>query len=173
MIVNSKARNAIYGFYRKGMNFGKARAVWMTYKNHCAFSQVVIDRFAMYAGKKFRIKVEGYDLFKGLCEDPEGFIQLSSHIGNYEIAGYSLPTEEKRFNALVFGGEKESVMTNRNRLFKGNNIRMISMQPDMSHLFEINKVLADGEILSMPADRIFGSQKNFRIPFLGSDAKFP
>ena len=173
MIVNSKARNAIYGFYRKGMNFGKARAVWMTYKNHCAFSQVVIDRFAMYAGKKFRIKVEGYDLFKGLCEDPEGFIQLSSHIGNYEIAGYSLPTEEKRFNALVFGGEKESVMTNRNRLFKGNNIRMISMQPDMSHLFEINKVLADGEILSMPADRIFGSQKNFRIPFLGSDANFP
>ncbi len=173
MIVNFKARNAIYGFYRKGMNLGKARAAWMTYKNHCAFSQVVIDRFAMYAGKKFRIKVEGYEIFKGLCEDPEGFIQLSSHIGNYEIAGYSLPTEEKRFNALVFGGEKESVMTNRNRLFEGNNIRMIAMQPDMSHLFEINKVLADGEILSMPADRIFGSQKNFRIPFLGSDAKFP
>lgn len=68
MIVNSKARNAIYGFYRKGMNFGKARAVWMTYKNHCAFSQVVIDRFAMYAGKNSASKWKGMIFSKGYAK---------------------------------------------------------------------------------------------------------
>lgn len=173
LIVNAKARCSIYGFYRKGMRYGKLKSAWMTYKNHCAFSQVVIDRFAMYAGKKFKIDVVGYDEFKQLTRQPEGFIQLSSHIGNYEIAGYSLRTPEKRFNAMVFGGEKESVMANRSKLFEGNNIRMIPMREDMSHLFEINQALANGEILSMPADRVFGSQKAISCEFLGHPAKFP
>lgn len=145
----------------------------MTYKNHCAFSQVVIDKFAMYAGKKFHISIDGYEQFQLLSEQSSGFVQLSSHIGNYEIAGYSLVAKDKRFNALVFGGEKASVMANRSKLFDENNIRMIPMTADMSHLFVIDKALSDGEILSMPADRVFGSQKAFTIDFLGEKAKFP
>lgn len=173
MLINRKARKAIYDFYRKHMRYGRFRSAWMAYKNHCAFSQVVIDRFAMYAGKKFEITIDGNDEFLKLSRHPGGFVQLSSHIGNYEIAGYSLVAENKRFNALVFGGEKASVMANRNKLFDGNNIRMIPMMPDMSHLFVIDKALTDGEILSMPADRVFGSQKSFGIEFLGENANFP
>ena len=173
MIINSKARKSIFQFYRKRFNYGKLKALWMTYKNHCAFSEVVIDKFAMYAGKKFKIKIDGYELFMELSEQPEGFVQLSSHIGNYEIAGYSLVAKGKRFNALVFGGEKESVMKNRNKLFEENNIRMIPMMSDMSHLFVIDQALNNGEILSMPADRVFGSQKSFEIDFFGAKARFP
>lgn len=173
MIVNGKARNAIYQFYRKRFGMGRLKSSWMTYKNHCAFSQVVIDKFAMYAGKKFKIKIDGYDQFQLLSEQHSGFVQLSSHIGNYEIAGYSLVAKNKRFNALVFGGEKASVMANRSKLFDENNIRMIPMMADMSHLFVIDQALSDGEILSMPADRVFGSQKSFSIDFLGDKAKFP
>ena len=173
MIVNSKARKVIYRFYRKRFGYGRFKSCWMTYKNHCAFSQVVIDKFAMYAGKKFKIAIDGYDQFLLLSEQISGFVQLSSHIGNYEIAGYSLVAKTKRFNALVFGGEKESVMANRSRMFKDNNIRMIPMMADMSHLFVIDQALSDGEILSMPADRVFGSQKSFSIDFLGAKAKFP
>lgn len=173
MIVNSKARKSIFQFYRKRFNLGHLKACWMTYKNHCAFSQVVIDKFAMYAGKKFQISIDGYDQFQLLSEQPSGFVQLSSHIGNYEIAGYSLVAKDKRFNALVFGGEKASIMANRSKLFGENNIRMIPMMADMSHLFVIDKALSNGEILSMPADRVFGSQKAFTIDFLGDKAKFP
>lgn len=173
MAVNSKARKTIYQFYRKRFGLGCLKSSWMTYKNHCAFSQVVIDKFAMYAGKKFQITIDGYDQFQLLSEQPSGFVQLSSHIGNYEIAGYSLVAKNKRFNALVFGGEKASVMANRSKLFDGNNIRMIPMMADMSHLFVIDQALSDGEILSMPADRVFGSQKAFSLDFLGDKAKFP
>lgn len=173
MMINSKARKAIYQFYRKRFGFGILRSAWMTYKNHCAFSQVVIDKFAMYAGKKFQITIDGYELFQSLSEQSSGFVQLSSHIGNYEIAGYSLVAKNKRFNALVFGGEKTSVMANRSKLFDGNNIRMIPMSADMSHLFTIDRALTDGEILSMPADRVFGSQKAYSCIFFGEKAKFP
>lgn len=173
MAVNGKARKTTYAFYRKGLSLGKMRSLWMTYRNHCAFSQVVIDKFAMYAGKQFHIDIDGYDKFLELANKPDGFIQLSSHIGNYEIAGYSLVAATKRFNALVFGGEKDSIMANRQRMFGRNNIRMIAVKEDMSHLFELNAALADGEIVSMPADRVFGSPKHFVIDFLGRPAAFP
>ena len=173
MIINSSARKAMYGFFKNRLGYGTIKSVWSTYLNHCDFSKVVIDRFAMYAGKKFEITMDGYQLFERLSKEPYGFVQLSSHIGNYEIAGYSLVAEGKRLNALVFGGEKESVMANRSKMFEGNNIRMIPIKEDMSHLFVIDSAITSGEILSMPADRIFGSQKGFSIEFLGKEAKFP
>lgn len=173
MLINGKARKAIYNFYRTGFRYNKLKSLWMTYKNHCAFSQVVIDKFAMYAGKKFRISITGYEHFRSLTEQTPGFVQLSSHIGNYEIAGYSLVADKKRVNALVFGGEKAAVMMNRSKLFQKNNIRMIPMSSDMTHLFLLDEALSNGEILSMPADRIFGSQKAYSLELLGRNALFP
>ena len=63
-------------------------------------------------------------------------------------------------NALVFGGETETVMENRQRLLSQNNMNMIAVKEDLSHLFAINAALDNGEMVSMPADRIFGSQKS-------------
>ena len=64
-------------------------------------------------------------------------------------------------------------MKNRNRMFAETNTRMIAISPDMSHLFEIDKALADGEIVSMPADRFSGSAKYIEHDFLGAKARFP
>jgi predicted LPLAT superfamily acyltransferase len=160
-------------FFRQNFGSSKQRAFWLALKNHCLFAQAVIDKFAMYAGRHFEIELEGYEHFLELAEKPDGFVQLSSHVGNYEIAGYSLVAEKKRFNALVFSGEKEEVMSNRARLFEHANIRMIPIKPDMSHLFEINSALADGETVSIPADRIWGSQKYVAKTFLGREAHLP
>lgn len=173
LLVNRRARGIMHRFYRQRFSCSRLKAAWLTYCNFCDFAQVVIDRFAMYAGKRFTITIDGYDHFLTLSQQPEGFVQLSSHIGNYELAGYSLTATDKPLNALVFAGEKESVMQNRSRMFQGNNIRMIPVQADMSHLFTLNSALASGQILSMPADRVFGSQKHFAISFLGEEARFP
>lgn len=162
-----------YRYLRKRHNFGEIKSAWLTYVNHCLFGQVVVDRFAMYAGKKFDFEIEGYEHYLKLAEKPEGFIQLSAHLGNYEMAGYTLKAEKKKFNALVFFGEKESVMENRKKLFSTTNINMIAIRPDMGHLFEINAALANGESVSMPADRVFGSDKHLSLDFLGEVANFP
>ena len=173
MLVNAGYRKAIYRYFRNALKASPLKAAWLTYRNHCLFSQVVIDRFAAYAGKRFKLDLDGYDSFLRLAESDEGFVQLSSHIGNYEMAGYSLRVHNKRLNALVFANEKESVMKNRQKLFDANNIRMIPVQADMSHLFAIDAAISGGEIVSMPADRIFGSQKSFSCDFFGKPANFP
>ena len=172
-LVLNPSRGIAYRYFRQRIGYGRLKSAWKTYVNHCLFGQVVIDKFAMYAGKKFDVEIENYDQFLDLAAKEEGFVQLSAHIGNYEIAGYTLVCENKRLNALVFSGEKASVMRNRDKMFANTNIRMIAISPDMSHLFEVDKALGDGEIVSMPADRISGSPKSVELDFLGAKAKFP
>lgn len=172
LIVNP-AQRIIYRYFRDCHHASPVRAALMTYRNFYLFAQVVIDRFAMYGGRRFDVDVEGYDNFRQLAEQKEGFLQLSAHVGNYEIAGYTLIAEKKRFNALVFDKEKATVMENRGRLFSVTNIRMIAVKQDMSHLFTINEALADGETVSMPADRMLGSTKGVTLNFMGKEAVFP
>ena len=172
LLVNP-AQKIIYHYFRKRWHYSKVRAALATYRNFYLFAQVVIDKFAMYAGKHFNIEIVGNEHFLALASREEGFVQLSAHVGNYEIAGYSLVAEKKRFNALVFGGEKASVMKNRNKMFANTNINMIGIDADMSHLYEINSALANGEIVSMPSDRIFGSEKSIETDLLGATAHLP
>ncbi len=172
-LVVNPSRGIAYRYFRRQQGYGPLKAAWKTYVNHCLFSQVVIDKFAMYAGRKFKVEIEGYDHFLRLAEKEDGFVQMSAHIGNYEIAGYTLVAKTKRFNALVFAGEKESVMMNRNKMFSHTNIRMIPVKQDMSHLFMINSALADGEIVSIPADRVIGSPKSIKKELLGIETRFP
>lgn len=167
------SRGVIYRYFRQRFGYHPLKSLWKTYQNHCAFAEVVIDRFAMYAGRHFDVEVEGYAHFLELARRPEGFVMMSAHVGNYELAGYTLPSEQKVINALVFYGEKPSVMENRRKMFAHTNIRMIAIREDRGHLFEINNALARGEVISTPADRCFGSPKTVAKTFLGGVAHFP
>lgn len=141
MLLSPGARIA-WHYFRRRWHYGWLKAAWMTFYNHVLFAQVVIDKFALYAGKRMHINIVNYDLFQRLASQKAGFVILSAHIGNYEMAGYELVSDKKRFNALVYGQEKATVMEGRQGLFSGNNIRMIPIQSDMSHLFTMEKALA-------------------------------
>lgn len=100
-------------------------------------------------------------------------MQIGTHVGNFELAGYMLSQDKKTINALVFGGETGTVMQNRTRIFQHQNLRLILANGDIDHVFEMNRALADGEIVSMHGDRIFGSQKTLRATILGAEAQLP
>ena len=167
------SRTTAYRYFRQRLGYGCLRASWYTYVNHCLFAQVVVDRFAVFAGKRFKLDIDGYEHFQQLELETKGFVILSSHIGCYEVAGYSLISKSKRFNALVFGGEKATVMKGRQEALSEHNIRMIPVRDDMSHLFIVNEALSNNEIMSMPADRIVGSAKVVKVNFFGETASLP
>lgn len=173
MIFNRKGYKAMYHFFYDRLYYGKWTSFWKVYANHFRFGQIILDRFGVYAGKKYRFIVDGQEIMDELEKHPEGFISLSSHIGNYEIAGYSLKPKAKKFNALVYAGETATVMENRQKMLSQNNMTMIPVREDMSHLFELNAAIDRGEIVSMPADRIYGSQKAVECMFLDEKARFP
>ena len=165
--------SAMYRYLRRRQHHSAPVAFFLVLASQLRFGQIIVDRFARYAGKKFNITIDGFDEFLKMSAGKEGFVQLSSHVGNYEMAGYCLPADHKQMNALVFAGETEVVMSHKQRTLLGNNIRLIPMSEDMSHIFTLNNALADGEIVSMPGDRIFGSQKCLECDFLGARADFP
>jgi predicted LPLAT superfamily acyltransferase len=172
-LVLNESRKTAYHYFRRILGYGRCKAAWSVYVNHCLFGQVVIDKFAMYAGKRFDVEVDGMQYFNELASRDEGFLHLSSHIGNYEIAGYTLVSERKTINAVVYAHEKATVMENRNNMFVKTNIKMITLKEDMSHLFEIDEAVCGGDIVSFPTDRFMGQAKCVECDFLGRPAKFP
>jgi len=173
MLFAHKGYITMYHYFRRRRHYGVWKSFLYVYLNHYRFGQVILDRFAAYAGKEFEFELDGYPLFERLSEGEEGFVILSCHVGNYELAGYSITSMRKRYNALVFSGEAETVMENRNRMLSKRNIRLLMVKEDMSHLFTLNEALSNGEIASIPADRIFGSPRHIDCDFLGCKAHFP
>lgn len=172
-VLFNHSRKTAFSFFHTRLHYPVLKSCWLTYRNHCLFSQVIIDRFAMYAGKSFDVTVDGKNLFNEWAAKEEGFVQFSSHIGNYEIAGYSLNSERKVIHPIVYSFEKESVMSGRNSMFIHTNVSMITLKEDMSHLFEIDQALCHGDIISFPTDRHMDGGRCLKRMFLGAEANFP
>lgn len=173
MIFNRSGYRASYGLFRSRLGMGAWKSFRMCWLNHYRFAQVIVDRFAMYAGRRFDVEMDGYEEFVRLNEADGGFMMLNSHVGSFELAGYTLTSDRKRINALVFGGENDSVMHGREGMFSRTNVRMIPISSDMSYLFVLSGALASGEIVTMSADRCFPGSRTLRLNFMGKEASFP
>ena len=175
MLFRRKSYLAIYRYFRKHFGYSPLKSFFKTYQNHLIFGQCMLDRFAVYAGRKnfFNLEITGNEAFYKLLDEKKGFVIASSHVGNFELCGYLLKQNKKRINALVFGGETKEIMENRLKLLNLNNISIIPVFGDMSHIFAVNDALSTGEVVSMPCDRIFGSAKSVTCDFLSGKADFP
>ena len=168
-----KGYKSTYRYFRDGFGYGKLKAFLNVYANHFRFGQIILDRFGAYAGKRFDFVVEGLPLSDELEMRPEGFLQLSCHVGNYEMSGYLVHSRHKKFYALFYAGETETIMENRRRVLAEHNVEMVTVKEDLSHLFTLNAAFDNGDIISMMADRVFGSQKTVDCQFLSKTAHFP
>lgn len=173
MIFNRQGYLSQYHFFHLRLGYNPISSFFHVYFNQFTFGQIILDRFAVYGGSNFKVEIEGNPLFLDRIEKPEGFMQLSSHVGNFELAGYMLKQQKKVINALIFGGETGTVMENRQRIMSQMNIKLIPVTTDMSHVYAMNTALEEGQIVSMPGDRIFGSQKSVTCDFFGAKAQFP
>lgn len=172
MLFDRRGYQASYRFFRHRIGRGPLRSFLSVYANEFRMGQIVVDRFAFYAGRSFRMEGDEMPVFNRLAEAEPGFVQLGSHTGNFELVGYQLRSI-KKMGVLVFSGETETVMQQRAAVFSRSNIEMVPVSDDLSHLFRLNEILRDGGIVSMPGDRLFGSQKRFNCPFFGDPAPFP
>lgn len=173
MIGNHQGYLTQYHLFREVFGYGKVKSFCYVYLNHLRFAQVIVDRFAVYGGRRFKFDVEGREEYYKLAEGEEGFVQVFSHAGNYELAGYELHQPRKKLYALLFRDAAETIMQNRENVFTPNGVEMVFVQPDMGHIFLLNNVVRDGDIASIPGDRIFGSKKYVECTFFGRKTRFP
>lgn len=157
-LILSPGARLTYHYFRKRRGYGRIRSGIATYRNHCTFGQTVIDKFAMYAGRKFPITFHGLQQYQEREQLPESLLLLNAHIGCSEIVGYSLH-QTKPCNVLVFGGEKQSLMNYRQASFGNMNIKMIPVGIETSHSEDIINALERGETISAFADRFMNKHK--------------
>lgn len=172
VLVRPVERNGAYRYHRH-RGRGRIAAAFDVYRSFYHFGKVILDRFAVYSGHQFEIIVDNRERYYNKMTSKDGFVLLFSHIGNSEMAAYSMATPDKRMHILAFGGETPVVMEQRARVLEKNNIGMIIVNPgDMNHIFEINNVLNRGEVLAVAGDRRWG-EKTIDCTVLGAKAPLP
>ena len=175
LIFARKTNNAIYHYFHRVLGYGKWDAFRANVRNAFTFGRVVIDKFALLAGRseQFEVDVRNPEVFNNLLQQDKGFILAGSHIGNFELLGHCMKQDRKAINGIIFGGETKVMQEKRTETFGENNVKLIPVLPDMSHLFAIKNALDNGEIVTILCDRIFGSPKKKTVDFLGHPADFP
>ena len=176
LLFGRKGYKAIMSYFKQCYNFSTPKAFFQTFKNHLIFGQVVLDKFSMLAGNNknnYKVDITGKPYYDELASNNSGFIVASSHIGNFEMGSFIFKQEKRQIYALVYDGETAEMQQNRVQTLKGVNINLISVSEDMSHLFTLKQALENGEIVSIPCDRVYGSSKKVSCKFLGKDACFP
>lgn len=172
VLVRHTERHGAYVFHRRrGRN--RLQAALDVYRSFYHFGKVIIDRFAVYGGHPFDIVVENKERYYDKMHSPQGLVLLFSHVGNSEMAAYSMATPDKHMHIIAYGGESPVVMAERAKVLARNNIGMIVVNPgDMSHIYEINQAIQHGDVLAVAGDRRMG-EKSLPCTFMGATAHLP
>jgi predicted LPLAT superfamily acyltransferase len=175
LIFARKPNRALYRYFHDIHRYGRWRALRSTARNAYNFGKVVIDKFAIWAGRsdQFSVRVEQPEIPQRLFEQEKGVLFAGSHIGNFELLATAFEKNPKKINVIIYGGESEMLNQQRTSVFGENHVNLIPVTADMSHLFTIKNALENGEVVAILCDRLFGSPKKKTLDFLGHPADFP
>lgn len=175
LLFARKTNRSIYQYFHQILGYGEWDAFKANVRTAFTFGRVVIDKFALLAGRseQFEVTIQNNEVFEELLQQSKGFILAGSHIGNFELLGHCLKQDVKPINSIIYGGENAVMQARRDSTFEENNVRLIPVTQDMAHLFALKNALDNGEIVTILCDRLFGSPKKMSIDFLGHPANFP
>ncbi|MDD4142686.1 MAG: lysophospholipid acyltransferase family protein [Bacteroidales bacterium] len=175
LLFAKEGRKAIYSYYHDVLGYTRRKSMCATVKNFYVFGKVVLDKFAMQSGKteQFHISIENEPAFQDMLDDDKGFVIVSSHVGNFELAGHCLYQDKKQFYGVLFGAETETMKQHRTASLRRTHVNLIPIANDMSHIFAIKEALEKGGVVTILCDRMMGGNKKIKVNFLGKDAYFP
>lgn len=177
LFLPSSNRNIFYYFHNR-LGYPRKKAKKAVYRSYLVFGKTLIDKTAISAGlrDKFTYEFDGIENLLSMMKAKKGGVLISAHIGNFEIA-------ERFFSEIDFDYQINLVTTDQERSVikeylesvaqTKSSIKFILIKDDMSHIFDINRALANNEIICFTGDRYFEGSKFLEEEFLGKTAKFP
>ncbi len=134
----------------------------------------LIDRFAILSGSnQFDIKLNGYDeLAVLLSERNNGFILLTAHLGNWQIALTTLKNMNKPVYLMMRPEDNPAVKESLKIDGQDSFIKIISPDGYLGGVVEAMNVLKNGGILSIMGDRKYNFE-GIGVSFLKDEAQFP
>jgi len=174
-LFSPKAFRTIHYYFRERLQFSKLKSLSSIYQNYVWFGQTLLDKFIIIAGiqNKITFDFDGEHHLHQMAKDGNGGFMISAHLGNWEIAGFLLKRVESRFNILMYENEREEIKEYLNKNYQQDQVNFIFIKQDLSHIFEINNAVKNGEIICVHGDRFIPGSKTFKADFLGKEARFP
>ncbi len=170
-----KSNALMYRFFRDRIGYGKLRAVGTLYKNYYLFGQSLIDKVVLMSGipHRFTFDFDGEEHLRAMVAGGQGGMLLSSHIGNWEIAGHLLQRLGTRIHIVMYDAEHEKIKDYLTTVTGERKAHIIVIKDDLSHIYEINDALKNKDLVCMHADRFVAGNRTLKASFLGQEAPFP
>lgn len=174
-LFSFSSNRIMYRFFRDRIGFGKLRSVGALYKNYYLFGQSLIDKVVLMSGipQCFTFDFDGEEHLRDMVSGGRGGMLLSSHIGNWEIAGHLLQRLDTRIHIVMYDAEHEKIKDYLTSVTGERKAHIIVIKDDLSHIYEINEALAAGDLVCMHADRFVSGARTLMGTILGSSAPFP
>lgn len=140
---------------------------WRQYQD---FARVYSERLEIERRTDVVFESDGEDYLAAARKEGRGVVVLMSHFGRWEI-GARLLAKKQEGVTLVMGAQRDGVSrAGVDRDLRGAGVGVVTVPEGQGKAFDIleaQKVLRDGGIVSLAADRAYGDARVLRLPFLG------
>lgn len=166
---------AIYRYFRRHRKQGFFHSVINTYRNYFVFGQTIIDKIAITAGleHKYTYEFDGIEHIRQLAKDNSAGILISAHVGNFEVSQYFMGEFDKQIHLVTTDEEQRAIKSYLANIMAKPKTGFIVVKDDLSHVFEINRVIDEKGMICFTGDRFVEGSKTMTTNFLGQEAHFP
>ncbi|MDH5365924.1 MAG: lipid A biosynthesis acyltransferase [Cyclobacteriaceae bacterium] len=170
-----KASQAIYRYYKSIHYYSTFKAIRAVFTNYYIFGQTLLDKIAIMSGAvtDFSYDFDGEEHLHQLKAGGKGGMLISAHLGNWDIAGYLLKRIDVNINIVMFEAEHERIKNYLDNIVQNNNVNIIPIKGDMSHIILIKKAINNNEIICMHGDRFVKGSRVSKRKFMNNEAYFP
>jgi predicted LPLAT superfamily acyltransferase len=172
-----RSTRSIFYYFRKRLKYSWTKSVFGIYKSYYVFGKTIIDKAAISSGlqNRFTHECDGVDNIIELLDKKQGGIMISAHVGNFEIAEFFFEEIDTRsqISLVTTDAEHKNIKEYMEKVTMRSNVKFILVKEDMSHIFEINNALSNGELVCFTGDRYMKGQKVLTESLMGKEANFP
>jgi predicted LPLAT superfamily acyltransferase len=149
----------------------------LAYRQFASFGRIMCDRFLVWQRPQdYDIRLLGLHSMREFRKRRQGCLMISAHLGNWELASFWLHTiaeDVGRVHVVMVRDDVEFVQRFVDERLRGDFTRVIDPRDGMGASLAINAALADGDVVCMLADRVFGDQPSVAVDFMGGVVRMP
>lgn len=177
VLFAGKSTSSIYYYFRKRLNYSKVKSLFSIYSSYYVFGKTILDKAAISSGLKnrFTYEFDGVERITDLLDKKQGGILISAHVGNFEIAEFFFEEIDTRsqISLVTTDAEHQNIKEYMEKVTVRSKIKFILVRDDLSHIFEINNALSNGELVCFTGDRYMKGSKVLTETLLNKEANFP
>ena len=170
----SARRGAMAYIQRRFPEATAPKRLWLVYQLFISQGKNLIDRYVYSIDPSiFNLEERGFEKLDALRTDSkQGFVLLTAHTGNWQIAMRALERFDRTVHLLMRPEDNVAVQESLQIQAANEKIKIISVEGPMGGMVETMKALQQGDIVSIMGDRHYG-HRAVPVDFCGATAQFP